>query len=593
MPAQFDRLPKKDLRALIDACPGPLLLADVEGQVTCLNRAARLAFGDQDPSGASQLSWAEPEDAAALRQVLAEAGDEPRSLTMRLRPRHGLSEPFDVTAQRVSLSSPQPAWLLSCIRQADATAVVHDALTQLPNRSAFMKRLGRSLDRSRQRPDYRFALLVLDLDRFSLITHTLGDLGGDQVLRTTATRLLGCVRPGDMVARIGPDQFAVIADHLRPDADPAVDATRVAERIQFAALGSVRRETRELLVDATRVAERIQKDALGTPIDLGTQEIFTSASIGITVSGRGYTSPEQMFRDADVAMHRAKSAGGGRYELFDRRMNVRARSRLRLETDLRRAVERSEFRVFYQPIVELETLGIVGLECLMRWQHPRRGLREPHHFLEVAEEMGVLFQVNVRLLRDACLQAKAWRERHPEHERLSISVNFSSLYIQSGDLLRAVALVLEETGPAQRLLILEMTEGAMVRNVDKAVATLRALKGLGIDIHIDDFGTGYSSLSYLHRLPIEAIKIDRSFTQRAAAEADAERTVRTIVDLSHSFNRTVIAEGIETREQLERARGLGCDFAQGFFFSKPLDPRGAEALLTQPPWLGATAARGA
>ena len=593
MPAQFDRLSKKDLRALLDAGPGPLLLADVEGQVTYLNRAARLAFGDQDPSGASRLSWAEPEDAAALRQALAEAGDEPRSLTMRLRPRHGPSEPFDVTAQRVSLSSPQPAWLLSCTRQAGATAVVHDALTQLPNRSAFMKRLGRSLDRTRQRPDYRFALLVLDLDRFSLITHTLGDPGGDQVLRTTATRLLGCVRPGDMVARIGPDQFAVIADHLRPDADPAVDATRVAERIQISALGAVRRETHELLVDATRVAERIQKDALGTPIDLGTQEVFTSASIGITVSGLGYASPEQMFRDADVAMHRAKAAGGGRYELFDRRMNVRARSRLRLETDLRRAVERSEFRVFYQPIVELETLGIVGLECLMRWQHPRRGLREPHHFLDVAEEMGVLFQVNVRLLRDACLQAKAWRERHPEHERLSISVNFSSLYIQSGDLLRAVALVLEETGPAQRLLILEMTEGAMVRNVDKAVATLRALKGLGIDVHIDDFGTGYSSLSYLHRLPIEAIKIDPSFTQRAAAEADAERTVRTIVDLSHSLKRTVIAEGIETREQLERARGLGCDFAQGFFFSKPLDARGAEALLTRPPWLGATAARGA
>jgi diguanylate cyclase (GGDEF)-like protein len=592
MPAQLDRLSQEDLGALLDACPGPLLLADAEGHVTCLNRAARLAFGDKEPSGPSLLSWAEPADAAALKQILAEAGDEPKSLIMRLRHRHGLFEPFDVTAQRVSLSSPQPAWLVSCIRQADATAAaVHDALTQLPNRSAFMKRLGRSLDRARQRPDYRFALLVLDLDRFSLITHTLGDLGGDQVLRTTATRLLGCVRPGDMVARIGPDQFAVIADHLRPDADPAVDATRVAERIQISALGAVRRETRQLLVDATRVAERIQKDALGTPIDLGTQEIFTSASIGITVSGLGYANPEQMFRDADVAMHRAKAAGGGRYELFDRRMNVRARARLRLETDLRRAVERGEFRVFYQPIVELENLGIVGLECLMRWQHPKRGLREPQHFLEVAEEMGVLFQVNVRLLREACLQAKAWRERHPKHERLSISVNFSSLYIQSGDLLRAVALVLEEAGPAQRLLILEMTEGAMVRNVDKAVATLQALKGLGIDVHIDDFGTGYSSLSYLHRLPIDAIKIDPSFTQRAAVEPDAERTVRTIVDLSHSLNRTVIAEGIETSEQLERARGLGCDFAQGFFFSKPLDSEGAEALLTRPPWLGATAPR--
>ena len=357
MPAQLDRLSKADLGALLDGCPGPLLLVDRDGNLALLNRAARLAFGDDEPPGASLLSWADPEDAAGLRQILAEAGDEPRSLTMRLRCRDGQSEPFDLRTQPVSLSSPQPAWLVSCTRQPGTTAATHDALTQLPNRPAFMERLERSLGRARQRPDYRFGLLVLDLDRFSLINHTLGDLGGDQVLRTTATRLLGCVRPGDMVARIGPDQFAVIADHMRPDADPAVDATRVAERIQASALSAVQEETRELLVDATRVAERIQKHALGTPIDLGAQEIFASASIGITVSTPDYANPEQMFRDADVAMHRAKAAGGGRYELFDRRMNVRARERLRLETDLRRGVERGEFRVFYQPIVELDALA--------------------------------------------------------------------------------------------------------------------------------------------------------------------------------------------------------------------------------------------
>jgi len=583
MSAPLDRLSKEDLGALLDACPGPLLLADRDGSVAYLNRAARLVFGDDEPS--SLLSGAEPEDAAAFRQILAEAGDEPRSLTMSLRCRADQRERFNVDAQPISLSSSQSGWLVSCTRQPVPTAATHDALTQLPNRPAFMQRLERSLGRARQRADYRFALLVLDLDRFSLINHTLGDLGGDQVLRTTATRLLGCIRPGDMVARVGPDQFAVIADHMRPDTDPAVDATRVAERIQASALSAVREETRELLVDATRVAERIQKHALGMPIDLGAQEIFASASIGITVTTPDYANPEQMFRDADVAMHRAKAAGGGRYELFDRGMNVRARERLRLETDLRRAVERSEFRVFYQPIVELDSLRIVGLECLMRWQHPQSGLRLPDRFLDVAEEMGVLFQINVRLLREACLQAKLWRERHPEHARLSISVNFSSLYMQSADLVRAVALVLEEAGPAQGLLILEMTEGAMVRNFDKAVATLRALKGLGLHVHIDDFGTGYSSLSYLHRLPIDAIKIDPSFTQRAATEVDAERTVRTIVDLVHSLKRTVIAEGIETREQLEQARTHGCDFGQGFFFSEPLDAKGIEAVLTQPPWL--------
>jgi EAL domain-containing protein (putative c-di-GMP-specific phosphodiesterase class I) len=286
-------------------------------------------------------------------------------------------------------------------------------------------------------------------------------------------------------------------------------------------------------------------------------------------------------------MHRAKADGGGRYELFDSQMNVRARERLRLETDLRHGIERGEFRVFYEPIVELDGLRVVGLECLMRWQHPRGGLQRPHLFLDVAEEMGVLFRLNVRLLREASLQAKQWRVRHPQHGRLSISVNFSSLYLQSGDLLSAVSVVLDEVGPAQRLLILEMTEGAMVRDVDKAVATLKALKQLGVDIHIDDFGTGYSSLSYLHRLPIDAIKIDPSFTQRAVADADAERTVGTIVDLVHSFERTVIAEGIETRDQLERARSLGCDLAQGYFFSKPLDAEGTDAILARPPWLKA------
>jgi EAL domain-containing protein (putative c-di-GMP-specific phosphodiesterase class I) len=223
----------------------------------------------------------------------------------------------------------------------------------------------------------------------------------------------------------------------------------------------------------------------------------------------------------------------------------------------------------------------------MRWQHPQRGLLAPRRFLEVAEEMGLLFQANVRLLREACLQAKIWRERHPEHAQLSLSVNFSSLYFQSEDLVRAVALVLEEAGTAGQLLILELTEGAMVRDVQKAVATLQSLKRLGVDVHIDDFGTGYSSLSYLHRLPIDAIKIDPSFTQRAATEADAERMVRTIIELGHNLKRTVIAEGIETAEQLGCVRALGCDLGQGFYFSRPLDAEQTSALLMSPPWLAA------
>jgi diguanylate cyclase (GGDEF)-like protein len=579
---------REDLAALLDACPALLVVVDPQGAVGFANLAAREAFGVLAP-GASILERADAEDLPALKELLRDTEEAPRPRPVRLRCTDDAVHRFEVCARPVPLEAPRPAFLVSCTRLAgDEAAPAHDALTELPNRAAFMERLQRSLGRARQREDYHFGLLVLDLDRFSLINNTLGDLGGDQVLRTTARRLLACVRPGDMVARIGPDQFAVIADHMRPDADTAVDASRVAERIQASAFGAIREETRALLLDATRVAERIQRQALSAPIELGAQEIFATASIGITVSTPDYASPEEMFRDADAAMHRAKAAGGGRYELFDRDMHERARARLRLETDLRRGIERGEFLAHYQPIVELASLRIAGLECLMRWNHPQRGLLPPRKFLEVAEEMGLLFQANVRLLREACLQAKAWRERHPEHARLSLSVNFSSLYFQSDDLVRAVALVLEEAGSAGRHLVLELTEGAMVRDVDRAVATLQALKGLGVEVHIDDFGTGYSSLSYLHRLPIGALKIDPSFTQRAATEPDAERMVRTIIELGHNLKRTVVAEGIETAAQLECVRGLGCDFGQGFYFSQPLDAEQTSALLANPPWLAAT-----
>jgi EAL domain-containing protein (putative c-di-GMP-specific phosphodiesterase class I) len=283
-------------------------------------------------------------------------------------------------------------------------------------------------------------------------------------------------------------------------------------------------------------------------------------------------------------MHRAKAAGGGRYEIFDREMHARASDRLRLETDLHRAAERRQFRLYYQPIVALDDHRITGFECLLRWAHPERGLLEPDEFLAVADEVGVLLRLSWPLLREACLQVKAWREGRPDHARLSVSVNLSGRTFESADLLRAVGALLAETAPASDLLVLELTEGVMVRRFDVAAATLTALSKLGVGVHLDDFGTGYSSLSYLHRLPIAAIKIDQSFTQRVTVDADAERMVQTIVDLGHSLKRKVIAEGIETREQLEAMRRLGCDLGQGFLFSPPVEAVRAEGLLRRPPW---------
>jgi len=580
--ASHEHLSPEHAAALLMASPNAVLLFE-DGGAVYQNDAAEALFGRDLADLPALIACAHPDDADALRELLAAMAEQPGLPTLiRFKAEGGLWRYHETVARRLELVGCRPCIGLFCSpRQVAGAGERHDELTQLPNRAAFMDRLKRSLGRSRQRPEYSFALLVLGLDRFSLINITLGARGGDEVLVSTARRLLSCMRPGDMVARIGSAQFGVIADHMRGDA--AIDAGRLAERIQRVGLAEMDDETRELLVDATRVADRLQTD-LGAPFALGSHEVFARASIGITVSVPRYEEAEEMFRDADVAMHRARAAGGGRYAIFDQEMHARASGRLRLESDLHRAVQRQQFRLYYQPIVALEDQRIIGFECLLRWAHPERGLLEPYEFLPVAEEVGVLLEITWSLLREACLQAKAWREGKDDHGKLSVSVNLSGHVFHSSDLLPTVRALLAEACPDPDLLVLELTEGVVVRSFDDAAATLTALKKLGVGIHIDDFGTGYSSLSYLHRLPIDAIKIDQSFTRRVTDDADAERMVRTIVDLGHTLNRRVIAEGIETWEQLAAMRRLGCDQGQGFLFSPPVEAVRAEALLRRPPW---------
>jgi diguanylate cyclase (GGDEF)-like protein len=570
-----------DIAALLGASPNAVVLLDA-GRIVYRNAAAIALFGDASRMDAL-VARTHPDDAEAFRQILGPAGDPPDMARLtRFQADGGDWLYYETAARRVAGSADRSLLGVFCSpRQDVGLQGRHDELTQLPNRAAFIDRLQRSLSRARQRTDYSFALLVLDLDRFSFINNTLGARVGDEVLSSAARRLLACVRPGDMVARVGSAQFAVIADHMRVEA--AADAGRLAERIQHVALAEDE-QARELLIDAMHVADRIQTQALSAPFALGAHEVFASASIGITISVPGYEQAEVMFRDADVAMHRAKSAGGARYEIFDQEMHARASERLRLEAELHRAVERGQFRLYYQPIVSLDDQRITGFECLLRWAHPERGLLEPPEFLAVADEVGVLVRLIWPLLREACHQVMAWRETQPDRARLSVSVNLSGHTFESADLLRAVGALLAETAPARDLLVLEMTESVMVRSFEGAAATLTALKALGVEVHIDDFGTGYSSLSYLHRLPIAAIKIDQSFTQRVVADADAERMVRTIVDLGHNLNRKVIAEGIETWEQLHAVRRLGCDLGQGFLFSPPVEAVRALGLLKRPPW---------
>lgn len=424
----------------------------------------------------------------------------------------------------------------------------HDSLTGLPNRVLFMDRLKRSLGRARHRQDYQFATLFLDLDRFKVINDSLGHHTGDQLLVEIARRLSACLRPGDMVARLGGDEFAIILDHISG------------------------------VEDASQAAERLQ-ETLTQSFQINGREIFASASIGIAISDSAYEQAEDFLRDADTAMYHAKNRGRGHLELFDTDMHARAVSLLQLETDLRRALTRDEFRIHYQPIVSLDSRHIMGFESLIRWEHPQQGLISPSRFVQIAEDTGLIIQLDQFVLSESCRQLKLWQEEFPSTPPLAISVNLSALQFAQRDLADRIRGVLEETGLTPESLKLEITEGSLIENPENAAATLRQLKDLGMRISLDDFGTGYSSLSYLHRFPIDTIKIDRSFVNRLNVSKNSE-IVRAIITLASNLGMEVIAEGVETEEQIARLTGMHCGYVQGYMFSKPLPADAVRELLT-------------
>jgi diguanylate cyclase (GGDEF)-like protein len=433
-------------------------------------------------------------------------------------------------------------------REHFRAAALHDALTGLPNRTLLMNHLRLVVEHSKRRPDYRFAALFLDLDRFKVINDSLGHLAGDQLLVQFARRLEECIRGTDIVARLGGDEFAI----LLCDIEDYADAVRVAERIQ---------------------------EELARPFHLGGHEVYTSASIGITLSDTGYQDPEAILRDADTVMYRAKANGKARHELFDEAMHARAVALLRTETDLRRAVERDEFRVVYQPILSLLTGEVAGFEALVRWQHPERGVVPPAEFIPVAEETGLIVEIGRRVLREACRQLSEWQTRgliSPTHH---ISVNLSGKQFAQAGLAASVAEALSDARLDPRCLRLEITESVVMANAEAACATLGRLRTLGLGVSIDDFGTGYSSLSYLHRFPVDTLKVDRSFIGRMGEGDENGEIVRTIITLARNLGMQVVAEGVETARQSDLLRGLGCEYAQGYFFSRPLDPDNAARWL--------------
>jgi diguanylate cyclase (GGDEF)-like protein len=427
-------------------------------------------------------------------------------------------------------------------------AAFHDSLTELPNRTLLADHLRLAIERARRRPEHLFAVLFLDLDRFKNINDSLGHAAGDCLLVETARRLEQCSRPADTVARLGGDEFAVLLDGL----DSGRDAVRVAERVQ---------------------------EELMRPFRLGGHEVYTAASIGITLSTHGYDEPENVLRDADTAMYRAKEKGKARYELFDAEMHADALARLRLENDLRRAVEHREFEVYYQPVIALATGKLSGFEALVRWRHPERGIVAPSEFIPLAEETRLITEIGGWVLEDACRQMSEWRELIPAQQHLTLSVNLSSKQLAQPGFAEAVQRTLRETALPAHCLKLEITESAVMDNADGAASLLGQLRGLGIQLSIDDFGTGYSSLSYLHRFPVDTLKIDRSFVAKMTDNSENGEIVRTIVALASNLGMCVVAEGVETEEQHARLEALGCEYGQGYLYSRPVEAESALALI--------------
>src|SRR5438034_2348340 len=442
--------------------------------------------------------------------------------------------------------------------QTDITeGKVSDPLTGLPNRLLFIDRVGRLIKHTKRRKEQLFAVLFMDLDGFKMINDSMGHLAGDQLLLGVANRLEKCLRSTDTVARLGEtftmarlggDEFTVLLDDIK---DPN---------------------------DAKRAADRMMK-ALASPFILGGKEVFTSVSIGIALSNSAYEQPEEILRDADTAMYRAKALGKARYEVFDADMRASVMARLQLETDLRRALERGEFHNFYQPIVALVSGVIAGFEALLRWQHPTRGLLGPNEFIPVAEETGLIRELGWWNLREACRQISEWRAGSLANRHLTISVNLSAKQFLQPNLVEDIRKLLNELALPPEALKLEITESTVMTDPTGAVEMLQQIKSLGIRLAIDDFGTGYSSLSYLHRFPLDTLKIDRSFVSGMGDDGEGMEIARTILPMANSLRLDVVAEGVETIQQVALLQKLQCKYGQGYYFSRPLSAEGTAAFL--------------
>ena len=428
---------------------------------------------------------------------------------------------------------------------------LHDALTGLPNRTLLMERIHQALKRRRQESEAFIAILFIDLDRFKSINDSLGHAVGDQLLIQITERLQSCIREGDTVARLGGDEFIVLLDGLFCTQDAVVIAERILHKFEIA-------------------------------FHLETHTVFSGASIGIVATDNKQAEGSALIRDADIAMYQAKNSGKSRYVIFDSTMYTQRVELLELEQDLRLALERHELSLYYQPIVELETCQLKGLEALIRWHHPVRGMIAPNHFIPLAEDTGLIVPIGKRILEIACRQLSQLKREFPKAQDIKVSINLACKQLKDDDFVGAIDHALKEAQLPGHSLRLEITETTLMDSSEAMVNILRQLRQRGIEISLDDFGTGYSSLSYLPRLPLDTLKIDQSFVRAMGHEKEDLEIVRTIIALAHTLNMNVIAEGIELASNVQQLTTLGCDLGQGYFFSKPMHFDDIRTLFSEP-----------
>lgn len=569
---------RKELYRLITEHAADMIaVVDVNGRRLFNSTAYQkvLGYSPEELSSSPALAQIHPDDQRKVMEAADEARrtGEGKKLEYRIRHKNGTWVFLESTASAVRNERGEVDKLVIINRDitdrklAEAQlkhTALYDALTDLPNRAMFRDRLQRAFERSEKNPAYKYAVLFVDIDGFKVFNDSMGHSVGDEIIVQISRRLANCLRYEDtlfrpleggeqnqsgqeVLARLGGDEFTVLLTAIQ---DPT---------------------------DAMRVAHRIQ-EALGT-FSVEGRQVFISASIGIALSMTPHARAEELLRDADLAMYRAKTLGKSRCEFFDPEMHTKVVKQLDLENELRRAVREEEFRVHYQPIVSLETMRIIGFEALVRWQRSSECMVFPDGFISVAEGIGLVVQIGKWVLHQACKQAHIWHARYPQGPPLSITVNLSPKQFSHPNLLADIEEVLEATGIAAETLHVEITESVAMADPEKTRQILAQLKARGLQVCIDDFGTGHSSLGRLRHFPVDILKIDRSFVAHMDVDPAARAIVQLIVDFAHNVNLKLIAEGIETAEQVSRLRNAGCEFGQGYFFSKAVDADAVERLL--------------